>query len=79
MTAGIYNAWIERSLGKLADLMPGRYAKFEASSGFIDSLDSFAYRTPNAPAPGADEAPAGEPADAEESTPPVGSNVDGTG
>jgi TolA-binding protein len=49
MAAGIYNPWIERSLAKLGDLMPGRYAKFEASSGLIDSLDTYAYRVPNAP------------------------------
>ena len=28
--------------------MPGRYAKFEASTGFIDSIDRYAYREPNA-------------------------------
>jgi outer membrane protein assembly factor BamD (BamD/ComL family) len=49
LSAGIYNAWIERSLDKLADLMPGRFAKSEASSGLIDSIDSYAYRAPNAP------------------------------
>jgi TolA-binding protein len=46
MAGGIYNSWIEKSLGKLADLMPGRYAKFEASSGLIASIDSYAYRLP---------------------------------
>jgi hypothetical protein len=48
MTTGVYNAWIERSLDKLALLMPGRYAKFEASSGPIDSIDRYAYRAPSA-------------------------------
>jgi TolA-binding protein len=46
MTTGVYNAWIEQSLEKLASLMPGRYAKFEASSGPIDSIDRYAYQTP---------------------------------
>ena len=46
MDSGIYNAWIEKSLGKLAELMPGRYAKFEWSSGWIDSLDRYAYEAP---------------------------------
>jgi hypothetical protein len=46
MVAGLYNPWIERSLDKLADLMPGRYAKFEISSGFLDSIDSYAYQSP---------------------------------
>jgi tetratricopeptide (TPR) repeat protein len=46
MAAGIYNPWIEKSLGELAILVPGRYAKFEASSGLIASLDSYKYRIP---------------------------------
>jgi hypothetical protein len=46
MAAGIYDAWIEKSLARLADLVPGRYAKFEESSGWIDSIDSYAYRAP---------------------------------
>ena len=46
MAAGVFNSWIERSLGKLAELVPGRYAKFEASSGFIASIDTYDYRTP---------------------------------
>ncbi len=50
MASGIYNPWIEKSLARLADLMPGRYAKFEASSGWIASLDTYAYRAPKAPA-----------------------------
>jgi len=53
MAGGVYNRWIEQSLDKLAELMPGRYAKNEISSGFLDSVDSYAYRAPSAP-----EAPA---------------------
>lgn len=48
MSAGVYNDWIEKSLAKLAVLMPGRYAKFEESSGLIASVDTYAYRAPNA-------------------------------
>jgi hypothetical protein len=47
---GVFNRWIEKSLDQLADLMPGRYAKFEISTGFLDSLNSYAYRSPGAPA-----------------------------
>ena len=47
MAAGVYNAWIEKSLTSLAALMPGRYAKYEESSGFIDSLEPYAYRAPD--------------------------------
>jgi tetratricopeptide (TPR) repeat protein len=46
MTAGVYGSFIEKSLEKLAVLMPGRYAKFEMSSGLIDSIDSYAYHAP---------------------------------
>jgi len=47
----MYNAWIDRSLARLAELVPGRYAKFEASSGLIASLDGYAYRAPGAQPP----------------------------
>jgi TolA-binding protein len=47
LASGIYNPWIEKSLAKLATLVPGRYAKFEASSGLIASLDGYAYRVPS--------------------------------
>lgn len=52
MTAGkLYNSWIEQSLARLAVLMPGRYAKAEISSGYLASIDRYAYRSPSAPAP----------------------------
>ncbi|MBW1686701.1 MAG: tetratricopeptide repeat protein, partial [Deltaproteobacteria bacterium] len=62
MAAGIYNPWIERSLAKLSELMPGRYAKFEASSGLIASIDSYVYRAPNARDAGAGATESSEPA-----------------
>jgi tetratricopeptide (TPR) repeat protein len=43
---GVFNAWIEKSLGRLAELMPGRYAKQEISSGFLGAIDSYVYRSP---------------------------------
>jgi cellulose synthase operon protein C len=64
LTAGVFNDWVERSLDKLAELMPGRYAKFELSSGFLASLDVYAYRSPAAPSlepEDEDAAPAAEP------------------
>jgi TolA-binding protein len=70
LSAGIFNSWIEKSLEKLANLMPGRYAKFEASSGLIASIDRYAYRAPNAQAAGPEGperdggAPSPEPAPA---------------
>ena len=40
---------MQSSLNKLAVLMPGRYAKAELSSGFIGSIDFYAYRMPVVP------------------------------
>jgi cellulose synthase operon protein C len=37
---GAFNSWTEKSLGRLTELMPGRYAKHETSSGFIAAIDS---------------------------------------
>ncbi|HET8696260.1 MAG TPA: outer membrane protein assembly factor BamD, partial [Gammaproteobacteria bacterium] len=48
IAAGVYNDWTKRSLERLAVLVPGRYAKAEMSSGFIPSIDVYAYRTPSA-------------------------------
>jgi tetratricopeptide (TPR) repeat protein len=74
MAAGIYNPWIDKSLARLADLVPGRYAKFETSSGVIASIDRYAYQSPTAHPTAPDEsgvvesestAPAGAPAESE--------------
>ncbi|MEZ4334503.1 MAG: tetratricopeptide repeat protein [Myxococcota bacterium] len=48
MASGIYNPWIGKSLGRLADLMPGRYAKPEESTGPLASLEVYSYRAPAA-------------------------------
>jgi tetratricopeptide (TPR) repeat protein len=37
--AGVFNSWTEKSLSRLTELMPGRYAKRETSSGFVDAID----------------------------------------
>src|SRR5262249_57850364 len=44
--AGVFNAWTEKSLSRLTEMMPGRYAKSEMSSGFVPAIDRYAYRTP---------------------------------
>lgn len=46
LRTGVVNAWTEKSLGRLAQMVPGRYAKNEMSSGFLGSIDSYAYRSP---------------------------------
>ena len=33
LAVGVYNPWVQKSLDKLAVLMPGRYAKNEISGG----------------------------------------------
>src|SRR3989454_766567 len=38
--AGVFNSWTEKSLSRLTELMPGRYAKLETSSGFVAAIDS---------------------------------------
>jgi tetratricopeptide (TPR) repeat protein len=68
MRGGSTNAWTEKSLARLAELVPGRYAKPEISAGPVKALDSYVYRTPlsllpppatpAAPAQGAEGAPA---------------------
>jgi len=58
MHGGIYNAWTEQSLARLAVLKPGRYAKSEISSGFLGSIDRYVYRQPERSAvPGDGAAP----------------------
>lgn len=50
MTAtGVYNAWVQKSLDRLAIMMPGRYAKNELSAGYVGSIDYYAYRMPVVP------------------------------
>ena len=43
LNAGVYSQWIDRSLRKLGELVPGRYAKYEVSSGVVSSLMSYRY------------------------------------
>jgi len=43
ISRGVYNEWIEKSLQKLAELMPARYARQEESSGIVSSLGTFIY------------------------------------
>jgi len=70
MRTGVFNPWIEKSLARLAELVPGRYAKPETSSGFLGLIDSYTYRHPVQPtapsgtgsAPQDDKAPAKKPA-----------------
>ncbi|HSG97334.1 MAG TPA: tetratricopeptide repeat protein [Woeseiaceae bacterium] len=49
LAAGVYNPWVQKSLDRLADLMPGRYAKDETSEGYLGAIEVYAYRMPIAP------------------------------
>lgn len=64
MRDGVYNSWTEKSLARLAELKPGRYAKSEISSGFLDSIDQYTYHVPELPVLTVDSGvaqPSGEP------------------
>jgi tetratricopeptide (TPR) repeat protein len=74
LRTGVLNAWTEKSLGRLAQLVPGRYAKNEMSGGFLGSIDTYAYRSPAStlppPAPaGLETTPAPVPAPSVEPVP----------
>ena len=45
MSVGVYNLWVDKSIDKLAILMPARYAKREVSTGFIDTIGPFRYQS----------------------------------
>ncbi len=50
ISRGVYNVWIEKSLQKLAEFMPARYAKPEETSAIITSLDTYVFEI-DRPAP----------------------------
>ncbi len=50
MSIGVYNDWIDKSIGKLAALVPARYAKSEETTGFMKAIGSFSYGIPDKPA-----------------------------
>ncbi|WP_317932685.1 tetratricopeptide repeat protein [Halioxenophilus sp. WMMB6] len=61
---GVYSNWIDKSIGKLADLFPAIYARDEEHTGFVETIDSYFYAikepeaAPVAPAPGAESSQA---------------------
>ena len=71
---GVYNEWIEKSLQKLAEFVPARYAKPEEASDIISSLDTFVFAInrpveslPAEVLPDVEEADSSAPEQAEES------------
>jgi tetratricopeptide (TPR) repeat protein len=53
ISMGVYNEWVEKSLQKLAEIIPARYDRPEETSGIVSSLDTYIYeivrREPPAP------------------------------
>src|SRR5262244_37699 len=77
--AGVFNAWTEKSLSRLTELMPGRYAKSEMSSGFIGAIDHYVYRSPLAQAASQTATNAGTaPTKPDQTTQPTPGNADTT-
>ncbi len=64
ISRGVYNAWVEKSLQKLAQSVPARYARTEEASGIVGSADVYVFAI-DRPAPAASHvARIGEPAGA---------------
>ncbi len=47
LATGIYSSWIDRSIDKLAKLIPARYAKPEESTNYVTNLHVFRYASQN--------------------------------
>jgi tetratricopeptide (TPR) repeat protein len=47
LATGIYSSWIDRSINKLAKLIPARYAKSEESTNYVTNLQVFRYVSQN--------------------------------
>jgi TolA-binding protein len=43
ISRGVYNAWVEKSLQKLAESVPARYARPEEASGILSSADTYIF------------------------------------
>src|SRR5262249_12035562 len=46
LRTGVFNDWTKKSLERLTELMPGRYAKPEMSIGILTEIETYAYRSP---------------------------------
>lgn len=69
ITRGVYNAWIDKSLRKLAEFVPARYDKPEETSGIVSSLETYIYEIDRPALSAMPESESGEPVHAEESGP----------
>lgn len=55
LTSGVFSLWIDKSLKKLGELVPGSFAKYEVSTGVMTSLMSYRYELEDLPDISADE------------------------
>ncbi len=77
LSAGVYNAWIDKSIGKLALLVPARYAKAEELPGFVNHIGPYRYE-PVRPL-SSPEAPARKDEDAKQASPLAATEAPGHG
>jgi tetratricopeptide (TPR) repeat protein len=79
--AGVLDEWTQKSLSRLGELMPGRYAKNEVSSGLLSGIESYVYREPvsqvSVPASGDAPATTGKPGQTTKHPVPIAMNEGG--
>jgi len=77
--AGVLDEWTQKSLSRLGELMPGRYAKNEVSSGLLGGIDSYVYREPvsQVSVPALGDAPATTPKPDQQHPVPMAMNEGG--
>ena len=46
LKVGVYSGWIDRSIEKLATLVPARYGKPEESTNYVTKIDAYSYSLP---------------------------------
>ena len=69
ISVGIYNNWVDKSLAKLAKLLPVRYDKPEVPTVLVASLDGYAFEVERPAAPAQPVAPAAAAPGAQEGSP----------
>ncbi len=76
LVRGVYNAWVDKSIVRLAKLVPARYAKFEESMDFVERIGPFRYEqitqrsSPGTATPNAQPPQNGQTQEINGSTPP---------
>ena len=71
LRTGVFNDWTKKSLARLTELMPGRYAKPEMSIGFLTEIETYAYRSPLSPVPAPTTGNADTPGKSDQPTQPA--------